>query len=166
MLPTDYEYVEGMKLKLAELCAEIGGQEAIIAHIYDRGESYPGEISMALSDLDLLRGQAFFAEVAVSLLTTGALPERKVAEPVRRSGDITDLMIERAREYPIAKLVEVGRGQRIRCINPGHEDRRPSMDIRNNFAYCYACGWTGDAIRVFMTLKGCTFPEAVRALNV
>ncbi|RJQ39529.1 MAG: hypothetical protein C4555_03210 [Dehalococcoidia bacterium] len=166
MLPTDMEYVEGMKIKHEQLESEIIGQERAIAHIYERGESYPGEIGKHLSELDMLRGQAYFAGIAVSLLETGAMPERKMREPVRRSDDITDLMIEQARAYPIEKLVDVKRGMRINCINPEHSDKRPSMDIRGNFAYCYSCGFHADSIKVYMTLKDCGFIEAVRALNV
>lgn len=165
MLPSDVEYVEGMRLKRDELLAEIGGTEAIIMHIYERGEIFPGEIGMHLSDLEIFRGQAYFAEVVVSLLETGKLPEREITEPVRRNGEITDLMIERARAYPIEKLVDVKRGGRINCINPAHEDRRPSMDIRNGFVYCYSCHWSGDAIRVVMQIHNINFVEAVRYLN-
>lgn len=165
MLPSDVDYVEGMKLKREELLAEITGAEAAVAYIYERGEDYSGEIGKHLSELELLRGQAYFAEIAVSLLDTGKLPERKVEDRPARNGQITDLMIEQARAYPIEKLVEVKRGMRINCISPDHQDKHPSMDIRNGYAYCYACGFHADSIKVYMTLRGCTFPEAVRALN-
>lgn len=165
MLPSDIEYAEGMKIKLEQLNAEITGSAAAVAFIYERGESSPGEIGKHLSDLDLLRTQAWFAGAAVLLLEESKLPERELTGPVRKSGDITDLMIDRARAYPIENLIEA-KGGRARCVSPDHLDKKPSMDIRNNFCYCYACGFQADPIKVYMLLKGCTFPEAVRALCI
>lgn len=77
---------------------------------------------------------------------------------------ITDDMIERARRYPIENLIDIKRGM-TNCISGTHRDKSPSMDARNNFCYCHACGYHADAIDVYMKLHGATFHEAVRALS-
>lgn len=158
------EFLFAREQEHESLRSEIRGLERIIEHIYDRGEQYPGEISLCLSDLDELRTREWFAGGLVSIMQTGKMP------PGRRypdhAGQITDLMIERARAYPITRLIEVKRGNRTHCISPEHDDRNPSMDIRNNFCYCYACGFQADSIKTYQVLHHCTFPEAVRALNV
>ncbi len=83
-------------------------------------------------------------------------------QPKSNHETVTPEMIERAREYPIANLVDVKRGM-ARCI--AHEDKTPSMDCRNNFAHCYACGFHADVIGVYRKLHGVGFREAVEALQ-
>lgn len=79
-----------------------------------------------------------------------------------RRDSITPDMIERAKEYPIEGLVEAHRGMAL-CIF--HDDRNPSMYVKNNFVHCFSCGKTADTIKVYQKLNGATFPEAVRALQ-
>lgn len=81
-----------------------------------------------------------------------------------RDGGITDADIARAREYDIERLIEVNRAKKARCINPGHADNNPSMDIRNGFVYCYSCGFSGSAIDVAMIVWNVSFIEAVKRL--
>ena len=76
---------------------------------------------------------------------------------------ITDEMIERAREYPIENLIEIGRNGRAKCIF--HQGEDYNMDVRQNFAYCYVCGESGDPIKIYMQLHGANFREAVLALQ-
>lgn len=75
---------------------------------------------------------------------------------------ITADMIDRAREYPIDNLLDVRRGYAL-CLF--HQDRHPSMYVKNNFAHCFSCGKTADTIDVYRKLHGTSFPEAVRALQ-
>lgn len=75
---------------------------------------------------------------------------------------ITDDMIETARAYPLSSLLEISHGM-ARCIS--HEDNTASMNCKNNYAYCHACGFTGDVIAVYVQLNGSTFVEAVRAMQ-
>lgn len=84
-------------------------------------------------------------------------------KPTQRDG-ITDDMIERARNYPIENLLDIKRGM-ANCISGTHQDKTPSMDARNNFCHCYACGWGGDGIDVYMKLNGSDFITAVKALQ-
>lgn len=76
---------------------------------------------------------------------------------------ITDEMIERAREYPIESLLEIGPNKRAQCIFHGGEDF--NMDIRKNFAHCYVCGESGDTIRVYRAKHEASFREAILALQ-
>ena len=75
---------------------------------------------------------------------------------------ITSDMIERAKEYPIENIVKVNKKGFALC--PEHDDHRPSMDCRNNFCYCYACGWTGSVLDLYMKLHNTDFATAVEFL--
>lgn len=77
---------------------------------------------------------------------------------------ITQTDIERARAYPIENLLQNVRGGKTHCISGTHEDKHPSMDIRNNFAHCYSCGWHGDVVSVYAKLHGTDFVASVRDL--
>lgn len=82
---------------------------------------------------------------------------------VNMKGQITDEMIARAKEHPIENLVEVnGKGFAL-CIN--HDDKKPSMLTRGNYAHCFSCGYTGSVIDVAMKVKGLDFVGAVKALT-
>jgi len=74
---------------------------------------------------------------------------------------ITDEMIERARDYPMEELAG-GKGL-LKCVF--HEDRSPSMLIKNNYAYCFGCGKSSDTIAWLMEVEGMGFADAVRRLN-
>jgi hypothetical protein len=82
---------------------------------------------------------------------------------------ITDLDIERAREYPITEL-HAGtlrkHGKTAIGICPFHPDKTPSLNIdtTKNLYYCFACNAGGDAIRYYMLTRNVRFKEAVRAL--
>jgi len=79
------------------------------------------------------------------------------------SDRITDEMIERAREYPIADMVEFRRNMAC-CIF--HADSNPSMELKkDNKVHCYSCNKQWDAIDIYMELEGVKFADAVRALQ-
>ena len=77
--------------------------------------------------------------------------------------EITDDDIERARNFPIENLIKVGRNGMAICI--GHDDKRPSMNCKNNFAYCHSCGFHADPIGIYMKINNANFVEAVKALS-
>lgn len=89
--------------------------------------------------------------------------EKRILEGKMKEGDITSAMIEQAKEFPVSSLIEVDGRCKAKCIN--HDDSHPSMDCRNNFVYCYSCGYSDDAIGVYRKLHGVGFVEAVRALS-
>ena len=75
---------------------------------------------------------------------------------------VTPQMIERAREYPITDLIE---SKRDTAICPFHNERTPSLYLKNNFYHCFGCGANGDTIKLVMHTKGFTFRQAVEYLN-
>jgi hypothetical protein len=90
--------------------------------------------------------------------------ERSLAVLEGRGRDeITPEMVERAREYPIDRLVEADARGFARCVN--HEEKTPSMFTKRNFAHCFGCQWHGDAIDLYRKISGATFPEAVKFLS-
>jgi len=91
-----------------------------------------------------------------------AVIQAALFQPQRvRRHRITPEMIERAKEYPVENIVEARRGM-APCIF--HDDRNPSMYVKNNFVHCFSCGKTADVIEVYQKIHGATFPEAVEAL--
>lgn len=75
---------------------------------------------------------------------------------------ITPDNIQRAKEYPLEKLLEIKNGM-ARCID--HDDTRPSMNCKNGFVYCHTCGYHGDAIDVYRKINNIGFTEAVKVLG-
>jgi len=80
-------------------------------------------------------------------------------------GNIDSSLIERARNYPLENLLEINRAGYAKCVSPDHDDKNPSMYCKNNYAYCFSCGFVGDTIKVLMSKEHITFPEAVRKLQ-
>lgn len=80
-----------------------------------------------------------------------------------RSDFIDDYDIARAKEYPIEQIVEIGHNKRAKCVFHNGEDF--NMGIKNNIARCFVCGEWGDSIKVYQSVHGCGFVEAVRALS-
>jgi hypothetical protein len=74
---------------------------------------------------------------------------------------VTPEMIERARRYPLDKLIK-SRGGMAKC--PFHKDDSPSLNIRNNFYYCHAGCGSGDVIDFVMKTKNVSFKQAVEML--
>jgi len=79
-----------------------------------------------------------------------------------KASDITNEMIQRAKEYPFDRLVEA---KRDFAICPFHNEKYPSFYIKNNFGYCFGCNWQGDTIKFLMEKNGLNFKEAVKYLN-
>lgn len=72
-------------------------------------------------------------------------------------------------EYLAQKQIKVGTqrtSRAIRCINPQHDDRHPSMryDFRRNRLHCFSCGASYDLFEVIaMDYPDCaSFPQQVR----
>lgn len=79
-------------------------------------------------------------------------------------GQITQLDVERAKEYPLAQLLHTeGRKGNISC--PFHDDRKPSFQIKKNNTFtCYSCGAYGDSIELYQKLHQVDFITAVKSL--
>lgn len=76
---------------------------------------------------------------------------------------VDEYMIARAKEFPFSKLTEVNRAGFTKC--PFHEDKTPSMYVKNNFYHCFSCGVTGDTIDYIIKTKNISFVEAVKLLQ-
>ena len=76
---------------------------------------------------------------------------------------ITSTMIERAKEYSIKDIIEVNKSGFALC--PFHEDKKhPNFYVKNNWGYCFACGWSGDCIKFVMDRDKIGFKQAVEFL--
>lgn len=76
---------------------------------------------------------------------------------------ITPQMVERAKEYPIERLVEINRAGFTRCF--AHNDKKPSAYCRKNFVHCFVCQKSWDTIAVLVERDGIKFREAVLQLQ-
>lgn len=82
--------------------------------------------------------------------------------------NITEAMIDRAREYPIkdlwAELVNTPiRNGMVKCCF--HEDSTASMSLRKHNRYhCFGCDERGDVIDLYMKINGVNFIQAVKKL--
>lgn len=88
-------------------------------------------------------------------------------EPKKKTSGagVSDVDIEKAKQFPIKELVKVGHANNATCVwhSP---DRHPSMHVYpDNHAHCFSCGNGGDVIDVVMEMNGFDFVEAVKYLN-
>lgn len=87
----------------------------------------------------------------------------------RGGSDITDAMIEHAREYPIMQLFKEQTGQSVRhkmAQCPFHPDKTASMSFGKHNRYnCFGCDAKGDTIDLYMKLNGVNFIQAVKELQ-
>ncbi len=79
----------------------------------------------------------------------------------RSSGGVTPEEIAQAKQVPIASLIEVHRHQ-AKCL--WHDDKKPSMYIYPENAYCFVCAKAFDTISIVRQLHGLSFVEAVKFL--
>jgi hypothetical protein len=85
----------------------------------------------------------------------------RVQAPLDQESELTDEMIERARQVRIEVLL----GDKMKVACPFHgEDRHPSASIAKGFFKCFTCGKRVDAIGWLMEVDGYSFPEAVKRL--
>ena len=87
----------------------------------------------------------------------------------RKTGRVTDQMIETAREYPIDQLFAELTGERPRhkmAHCPFHPDSTASLSLgKYNRFKCFGCDESGDTISLVMKLDGKNFIQAVRDLQ-
>ena len=79
--------------------------------------------------------------------------------------DITEDMIQQARDYPIEALFDFSRGSRIPC--PFHNSKGPDLSLhaKSNTVRCFgSCGKSWNSISAAMELDGVTFKQAVKRL--
>jgi hypothetical protein len=100
--------------------------------------------------------------------------QKHMLSPQKKQGGVTDLEIERAREYPLEDLITTrifkATGKwRANCHCPlaGHAgEKTPSFYIdKNNHYKCFGCQGKGDSIAFVMQRDGVNFIQAVKSLN-
>lgn len=50
-------------------------------------------------------------------------------------------------------------------ICPVHNDKTGSLSIKNNFAYCFGCGFRGDSIHLYSTINNTNFITSLKEMN-
>lgn len=74
---------------------------------------------------------------------------------------VTDADIEKAREYPLWKLMNLPRPRNIKC--PYHDDSNPSFQVAV-WGFCHTCRTYVDSIGYQMANRSLTFLESVKDL--
>lgn len=88
---------------------------------------------------------------------------RSLGRPTRE-GDVTDEMIEKARQYPFTELL-VFKGKDAMC--PFHEGKTPALRLypEENRVWCFACNRGWDTIGWWMEKNDRSFRDAVMSLQ-
>ena len=120
----------------------------------DRMRSEYLEQQIALEKQNYLKGDEKAGKKLKSLLFRAKIHRGEVQ-------GITPEVIARALTFPIERLVE---HRNFMALCPFHNEKTPSMNIKNNYYYCHACGATGDVIQFVMDRDGVSFATAVNSL--
>lgn len=75
---------------------------------------------------------------------------------------ITEDQIEKARQYPLFKLMGLPRKKNIIC--PNHKEKSPSFNV-GIWGFCFTCRFYMDSIGYMMANRSLTFSEAVTDLS-
>ena len=99
--------------------------------------------------------------------------QQRMLNPGKKQGGVTDIELERAREFPLEDLLTTRifkatgkwRGN-CHCPLEGHQgEKTPSFYIdKNNHYKCFGCGGHGDSISFVMQRDGVNFVQAVKSL--
>lgn len=88
--------------------------------------------------------------------------KRLVMYPVKNKNGVTPEQIAKAKDFPFDQLVDINRVNMAKC--PFHEERTASFFIKNNWAYCFGCNWSGDTVKFVMERDKKGFVETVKSL--
>jgi hypothetical protein len=109
-------------------------------------------IYLSVSDLDKLNSLRYRIR---NQILSKEMPDREVK--------ITDGEIERAREFPLFRLISnLPKSHKILC--PFHHEKSPSFHV-GQWGYCFGCGAHSDSISWVIRSQGISFVEAVKQLN-
>lgn len=87
---------------------------------------------------------------------------------VPSNGRITEQDIERAKKCDWEHLItptKKYKDNHFTAICPFHNEKTASFLVKNDFGYCFGCGWNGDTIKFIMELEGISFVQAVKKLK-
>lgn len=160
---------EGWTIRLSVLCEKIERYED---ELFERKARWDDQVKNPKLEVYRKMNEASIKALAKLLSKTRreikyviSVMDEIYGEKKREGKDqITEDMIERARNYPLENLIDIKRGMSS-CVSGTHADKNPSMDARNGFCFCYSCGWEGDAISVYQKLHGTDFVTTVKALQ-
>ena len=111
--------------------------------------------------IEIFRGERLDKlEVKIRKLKWEISPVGKI-----RKNEITDRMIQRAREYPFENLIEFNRAKKTLCVF--HSEKHPSLSLnpKTNRIKCFGCGINYDTIEYIIKTQNLSFVEAVKYLN-
>ena len=136
-------------------CAEAGDSKAELDAMAKWEDAYPD------SDLEVDGYSRPVDGDETKKIVSEFKKERNVRFP-ELDNDLKDFEIDRARNYPLFRLLNVHSGERIPCPFRGGEDANVGVDT---FGYCYVCNKKSDSIKWQMEFKRMSFKEAVKSLN-
>lgn len=119
----------------------------------------PEEIQSDMADRAALWQNISFHEAYLE--NHGEKPIENTKKAYKGSGD--DL--QRAKQYPIDRLIKFGRDNKAPCIF--HNDRNSSMHLYRdkNRIFCFGCSKSADVLDCYQQINGCTLSEAIKALK-
>jgi hypothetical protein len=99
-------------------------------------------------------------EEEINYLNKNTIHQREF-DPIN---DIDDARIERARDYPLEKLIDFKNGVALAFC---HQDNSPSLSLHRkaNRARCFVCDKSFNSVDVMMEVFGFSFIDAVKALT-
>lgn len=114
--------------------------------------------------LGFIMGRYYETDIQAAQIELDRVSKAIEAEDRPATDEITDEMIQRAREYPIDKLIEFTKGKTIAFC---HDDKTPSLslDKRRNKAHCFVCNKDFDSIGVLRERDKLSFHDSVRRLQ-
>lgn len=82
----------------------------------------------------------------------------------KKEGEVTEEMKDRAKAYPVTRLVEFTKGRALAWC---HADKRPSLYVasRINKVVCPVCDLKLDPIDILRTRDGMNYYDAIRSLQ-
>jgi hypothetical protein len=175
----EYAMAEVARNKVMEYRVEVQSEEAEYVRESRRGYLLAKSCGLRsyLSDVRLIWGRSVSrsktkarGQMAAAMGKNEAL-ERLLSRCERELSDlrrpivrgISDDQVQRARDYPLWKLLELRPGARVKC--QWHEDKKKTMALYpNGRGHCFSCNKTYDAIAWVMRTQGVDFLTAVQRL--
>lgn len=169
-----------------KLQSMLGNKEVRIGHLAKRDSLKQGEKidpNSLFYDWSATKIQKYMRNVVRNSIPVYNLPEWESYYSSKNSKEKkqdyikkTKLLVDNIMSVPIVEVMEkvlgvdllsVGQEYVARCINPEHEDNRPSMRIypNTNTFYCWACKEWGDAIGAVALAKKIGWEEATKILK-
>lgn len=119
---------------------------------YDEVSKRHNDAKVAGEDTTALAKERFHRRIEYEIFTYRPKDDKTIPAHV----------ILRAQEIPITNFIE---HKKFMAVCPFHNEKTPSMYLRNNFFYCFGCGEKGNTIDFIRKTRGYTFQEAIKFLQ-